>query len=404
MDRRIEELKQENGVRSVLLLEDGIPMYYPTLYVSMKLRHISVSRQRNILYCIEVLFNWCQCEGIDLEARFKLDNHLSEMEVLQLLDFCAWTVDTQKRLMSGVRLLPNAYQQVSRDMASQRIHAIREYLAFLYLRLAQRKDKNDIAKAVSETIISYKPKIKKHTKNTVIALSDEQIDGVTQKLLPGHPDNPWKDKSIQLRNLLIYSILYETGMRRGELAGLYVNDIQNTEISIYRRHNNPLESRKQAPNVKTGERKIPMPESLARLLDVYVMEHRGSIKAAKKHPYLFVSLRRNKGKPMTLNAITEVFKAARSAFPELKGVTPHKLRHHMNYRISNMIDEVYKDATPSEKAAADEEIRPYLMGWASDSKMQETYNKRYNQEQAGKMLVERSNKMNKGKGNAGEEA
>ena len=57
MDRRIEEIKQEDGVRSVLLLEDGIPAYYRTLYGSMKNRHISTSRQRNILYSIEVLFN-----------------------------------------------------------------------------------------------------------------------------------------------------------------------------------------------------------------------------------------------------------------------------------------------------------------------------------------------------------
>lgn len=403
MDRKIVELKQEDGVRSMLLLEDGIPMYYPTLYVSMELRHISVSRQRNILYSIEVLFNWCQSEGIDLEERFKRDEHLHEMEVLQLLDFCAWTVDTQKRLVSGVKLLPSAYKQVSREMASQRIHAIREYLKFLYLRLAQRKDKKDIAEAVSETIHSYKPKIKKHTKTKVIALSDEQIDAITQKLLPGHPDNPWKDERTQLRNLLIFSVLYETGIRRGELAGLYVNDVQNSEVSIYRRHNNPLETRKQAPNAKTGERKIPIPDELARLLDVYVMDHRSEFMAAKRHPFLFVSHRKNKGQPMSLNAIHEVFKAARTAFPELKDLTPHKLRHHMNYRISKMIDDAYADATPSEKAVADEQIRPYIMGWAADSKMQETYNKRYNQEQAGKMLVERANKMNREKGNAGEE-
>ena len=306
--------------------------------------------------------------------------------------------------MKGIKLLPNAYHQISREFSSQRIHAIRDYLSFLYLRLASSKDKNDIAEAVTGAINSYKPKIKKHTKNTVIALSDEQIDTLTEKLLPGHPENPWKDKSVQIRNLVIVSVLYETGIRRGELAGLYVNDVQSTEISIYRRHNNPLETRKQAPNTKTGERTVPIPEALALLLDDYVMEHRGGIKIAKKHPYLFVNHRRNKGKPMTLNAITEVFKAARLALPELKGVQPHILRHHMNYRISRMIDDAYKGATPSEKAAADEQIRPYLMGWASDSKMQENYNKRYNIEKAGEMMVERSNKMNKGKGNASKEA
>lgn len=257
---------------------------------------------------------------------------------------------------------------------------------------------NNVASAVSDTIKSYKPSIKKHTKNETIALTDEQIDAITLKLLPNHPENPWKDKSTQLRNLLIFTVLYETGIRRGELAGLYVQDVQSNTVSVYRRHNNPLETRKQAPNAKTGERSIPIGDDLARLLDLYVMEYRSVFRSAKTHPYLLVNHRRNQGAPMTLRAIDEVFSSARKALPELKGLTPHMLRHHMNYRISNMIEEQYRDDTPSEKATADEQMRPYLMGWSPTSNMQQTYNKRYFQEQAGKMLVQRSNKMN-GKGN-----
>jgi len=395
MTRTIEELKQENGVRCMMMLEDGIPMYYPTLFVSVELRHFSVSRQRNMLYCIEVLFNWCQSEHIDLEELFKRGDHLSENEILRLLDFCSWTVNTQLRVVEGVKLLPSAYEQVSKETAAQRIQAIRSYLNFLYLRLAKRKDKADIARSATQTIKSYKPKLKRHTKNKSVSLSEEQINVIIEKLLPSHPSNPWRDPEIQLRNLLIFSVFYETGMRRGELAGLYVGDVKGAEISIYRRHNNPLETRKQAPSAKTGERTIPIPDHLALLIDEYVLNHRGLIKAAKKHPYLFVSHGRNKGAPLSLNAITEVFKVARKAYPALKDITPHDLRHHMNYRISMMIDNEYKDALPADKAIADQEVRSYLMGWSPDGKMQETYNKRYSIEKAGEMLVKRSNKLSK---------
>lgn len=402
MERTVEELKFDNGVRRMLLLEDGIPIYYPTLYISTKHRGTSASRQRNILYSIEILLNWCRLEEIDLEARFMCDEHLVENELFLLMDFCAWSADTQRHLMNGVKLLPKAYRQVSREMASQRIHAIRDYLSFLYIRLAQGENKKSVASAVSDTILSYKPKIKKHTKNETVALTDEQIDAITQKLLPEHPENPWKDTVTRLRNLLIFYVFYETGIRRGELAGLYVNDVQNNSISVYRRHNNPLETRRRAPNAKTGERTVPIPEEVSRLLDKYVMEYRNKFSAAKKHPYLFISHRKNKGQPMTLRAIDEVFNSARKALPELNGLTSHKLRHHMNYRISEMINKEYQDATSFEKAAVDEQVRPYLMGWSPTSKMQETYNKRYNQEQAGKILAERANKMNnKESGNAG---
>ncbi|MEW8019590.1 MAG: hypothetical protein G8D58_02200, partial [gamma proteobacterium symbiont of Phacoides pectinatus] len=238
MGQSIEELRREDGVRCVLLMEDGLPMYYPTLYTSMKLRHLSVARQRTILNAIKVLLKWCQYEGINLEERFKSGDHLTELEVMRLLDFCAWDADTHDKLLSGVKLLSKAYQQVSNQ--SQRIHAIRDYVSFLYVELARCQNKTQVAKAVSNTINSYTPKTKKYTKNSVIALSDEQLTTITEKLMPDHPENPWKAPSIQLRNLLIFSVLYETGMRRGELAGLYVDDVKGNEISIYRRHNNPL--------------------------------------------------------------------------------------------------------------------------------------------------------------------
>lgn len=395
MDRRIEELKQENGVRIALLSKDGIPIYYPTLFVSMELKRVSTSRQRSMLYAIEVLLNWCELENINLEERFKQGIHLNELEIRQLIDFCAWNVETQTKLINGSKLLPNSYQQVSRHMSYDRIHTIRKYLSFLYLRLAKNKDKESLTKSIDKTFKSYKPSIKKHQKNKIVSISNEQIDAIINKLLPDHPENPWTDKTIQLRNLLIFTVFYETGIRRGELAGLYVSDIKGSELSIYRRHNNPLETRSQAPNTKTAERTIPIPDSLAVVLDDYIMNHRSSIKAAKKHPYLFVSHRRNKGNAMSLNAINEVFKTARSALPELKDITPHKLRHHMNYRISEMIDREYENASPADKAQIDEDTRSYLMGWSPNGNMQQTYNKRYFIKKAGEMILGRSEKLNK---------
>ena len=149
MERTVEELKFENGVRRMLLLEDGIPIYYSTLYISRKHRNTSVSRQRSILYNIEVLLNWCRLEKINLEARFTSDVHLTESEIFRLLDFCMWSADTQKSLVNGARLLPKAYVQVSRKVAFQRIHSIREYLKFLYLCLAQGNDKEDVVFGVN---------------------------------------------------------------------------------------------------------------------------------------------------------------------------------------------------------------------------------------------------------------
>jgi site-specific recombinase XerD len=39
------------------------------------------------------------------------------------------------------------------------------------------------------------------------------------------PDNPYKNQSIRKRNELMFDVMYNTGMRAGEVLGLYISDI-----------------------------------------------------------------------------------------------------------------------------------------------------------------------------------
>ena len=397
MPYSIVQLKFENGIRRSILLENEFPSYYPTLYVSRKMKNLSVNRQRNFLNSIRVLFDWLNYEKINIEKRFQENKPLTEIEIFRLLDFLAWDSKTRYKIMKNVKMLSTAYKQIKKETYYNRTIDVKNYIGFLYIELARNKNKLLIESGMINTIDSYKPKIKKYTKNTIRSITDEQLGIIFENLMPDAIENPWTDPALRLRNLIIINLLYETGIRKGELAALYIADINISEntVGIYRRQNNPLEKRMDAPSVKTGERTIPIPDGLVSIINHYILMHRSVIKQAKKHPYLLISHKRNKGSPMTLRAISEVFVKLHTKFPELKGLSSHDFRHHMNYRISKMISENFADKTPEDKAIMDEQVRPHIMGHSPNSNMQEIYNKRYYVEEANRMLIERSKYLGK---------
>lgn len=390
-----------DGTRRGCISENGFLMYYPNLFVTSNMRHKSKNTQIGFLHNLKVLFQWLSYEGIELESRFVRNDHLSETEIHRLVNFCGWSAGTHQKMLShSVSLHPKTYRQISRDAYHQRVTAIRKYLEWLCSQLAtdriQLQEENT---RVNATMRSLAPRLKNHTKNDVVKVNESQIKIITEKLMPGHPENPWPSESLQYRNLLVFHILLETGVRRGELLGLYVSDLEDNTISVVRRHNNPLDIRTQQPNAKTGERTIPIPQELTAVAYEYVVNFRGAHRKAKKHPYLLVSHKGagGAGEALSISAIDYIFRTARKAFPELKDLSAHSLRHHMNYRISKLIDEKYKHFSPEDRAIKDQEMRSYLMGWSPYGTQQARYNKRYNVEEAGKAMVERADQYEKSK-------
>ncbi|WP_241392779.1 site-specific integrase [Pseudomonas chlororaphis] len=89
----------------------------------------------------------------------------------------------------------------------------------------------------------------------------------------------------------MFSILRITGLRRGELLNLKVEDIDfgmNT-IKVGRRPDSKGDARAYQSVAKTRERVIPLIPELADQIYSYVLSHRRKVPGAKKHGYLFVT-------------------------------------------------------------------------------------------------------------------
>lgn len=395
----VRMMRFESGERISLPFMDGIPVFYPTYFVTRRLRSKTTSTQSNQLRELRVLAYWEIDSGISVIDRLKSDQPFADIEIQSLVDFTGYSLETIRKIHSKARILKTGYSYVDNEVKRFRLKTISAYIEFLYTLVSTAADRDRQAQALKAKIKSYIPKRRSHlSKGEEKALTDEQIDVLLEKLKPGHPENPFAIEAIQLRNLAMLHVLYETGIRKGELLGLYVEDIDFNEgkVKIRRRHHDPRDPRTYQPNQKTKERDIPIPEGLLEVLWCYVMEVRGRSKVAKKHPVLFVGHHgSDEGKALSAAGCQYIFTQFLHAFPVMKGTHAHLLRHHMNYRLSGMLENIegWEGMSPEERMRLDETVRADLMGWKPDGSMQALYNKRYHKEVANKAMAERSDSL-----------
>lgn len=114
-----------------------------------------------------------------------------------------------------------------------------------------------------------------------------------------------------LRDYMIFTMLLETGMRRGEIANLKEEHVMFGTRTIY------------IPDGKTGSRTISMTPQLADLVKTYL--RRRSHSHLAKSPYLFPSKTRA-DKPTDAQYISQIFRRAKKRIG-LPNITPHTLRH-----------------------------------------------------------------------------
>ncbi|WP_161569407.1 tyrosine-type recombinase/integrase [Alteromonas portus] len=390
-------IKMQNGLRVPVLLENGIPHFYSTLHISREFLNTSHNTKKNVLECIRLFIQWLKNQDIQIEQRLAEGNFLNQVELERLLDFLNYDKPTISNLCSGVAIHPRSYKFVSVKTYRNRAASIKNYLKFLYRFLSSSEERKQAEIDLDAFIKTRQPRDNSYKKiKEEKAISDKILSLLFNAIEPSSSDNPWtSDLGIRVRNQLIVCLLYETGIRRGELLGIRISDInfQSNQLAVKRRHDALDDSRLSQPNTKTRERNIPLSDSLIDLMHEYVSKHRGVSKRAKRHELLFVSHKRNKGEPLSLQSLNLVFRTLNRKVEDLSGLHPHLFRHHMNYKISKLIDEKFSHLGAEDKAATDAQIRSYHMGWSSTGNSQEHYNKRYAREKANEALRNRDIKL-----------
>lgn len=425
---RVQSLRLQSGERLPVLLDSntGIPLWDPTLFVLKELRAVNLASNtlqqatRAVMVAHQVLDHL----GVDLTERLSQGRILEVGEIDALTHLAGLRQEsldallvravkpTKKRSrvisMEKVRMrTPSADEQqafVETETKGIRLMYIRDYIAWLtsgkLLKLDPLHPMYPALAATAQLVVGrLSERIPSPPRHNEVGrrqgLSKEVRERVIEVTDPDSPENPWKNRHVRIRNQLIFRWLLGLGLRKGELLGVRLNDInlRSNEVLIARRADDPLEMRKDAPNTKTSDRLLVLEEGLANLTRTYILGLRKEIGNARLHPNLFVAT--GTGKPLTKSALGKLFIELRRKVPGLpEELSPHVLRHTWNDGFSELMDK--RGVAPEEE----EKMRKRQMGWSDSSKMAALYTRRHTQRKTDEASLEMQAKAfgNKKKG------
>lgn len=412
-----------NGERLPMIVDraTGLPLFHPTLFVVTQLR--SRNRASNTLEqalrAILILLHRTALGGIDLLERFRALRFLTLAEVDALAREVReplWRVVSQphenasyrqrRHQRPGLEVLRGAAYAVSIDgvdpsFAATRLRYIRDYLGWLALYHMQGIPRGDarfdraeasrlqmletisarIPPSVSRNIVDAREGLPSAARKEIYALVD-----------PTSNNNPWDDLRVRRRNQVIVLWADQLGLRRGELLGVRVEDINfaKQEVLIRRRADDKDDPRARQPNAKTRDRVLPLSAELAELTHRYILDVRSQQRGARRHTLLFVELRT--GAPLSMSAMTKIYLAIRDRTSnELQKLTWHVFRHTWNDRFSESMEE--RKIEPD----VEQKYRAYLMGWSEHSGTAARYTRRYTRARAMQVSLELQGELVAGK-------
>lgn len=428
------EKKVSNDNQIILLfdLDSSCPCMYPMLYMMKSLRFQSVSTQHADLIAIKFWYKfWYEKFSTSFCESFFSTSYNFEIIQDEIDNFITYLEDNKKVEENIIKLRNN--KNVNYTTIGHRVRSFLKFYSFLideYLTIKSqpqltiqeiRKIKENLSKYMTKKkkILNKFSKSNKTIKSEINylfkSMNQEMIKGLYLIISPNNSIkyndlNPFKSKSVQLRNFLIIHLMLNYGLRVGELMLLTTKSIkksiQNHNFSlIITNTDDEFDERSKKPNIKNeySYRVIKLQERDYKILKIYMDE----IRQETPSQILFTSL-----KPpysaLSYASIRKIFDQLdvslkflipecfdNSNYDSIERLTPHVCRHSWAYMTLNYSFNKYKKEnknfldirTASQEALnkAQEDLRA-IGGWSPASSMPVHYGKRF--------IVERANHSN----------
>ena len=338
---------------------------------------------------IAIARQWARANGLSLEARMAAGAGLEVREIESLsrtLRTARLAKPADGRGRSNVLPFPGSGDRRTRrasrtpnPMLAPQTGANRVGFVAGYLEWLASHSRADGARSrlrgTVEALNARSRVRRRRTSHPRKGLSAEQRERLFAVVDPSSPENPFKSDAARYRNLAVVACLDQSGMRRGEIAGLKIGDVdfRKLTIAIHRRPPDPRDPRREKPRTKTNARLVPIRAELADILFDYISVWRRAEPGARMHGYLFVSHGGTRpGAPLSPRSLGKIFDALQLGFD----LHAHMLRHTWNDRFSAAVDRK-ADSGGQTAGATEERIRNFLMGWSASSKMAEGYSRRH---------------------------
>ncbi|MCU5582981.1 site-specific integrase [Bacillus toyonensis] len=314
---RVQEVRLESGKRYLLVNEDGIPVMPVAKYLKyLDVTGKSSNTQKTYCYALKQYFLYLHKTGKDYR----------EIGLEDLAEFVAWlrspyesinitpltplqAKKTERTVNLTVTTVTNFYdylyrnEELPRDMVEKLMRQVftggrTRYKSFLHHVNYDKPSIRNILKV-------------KEPRKRIQTLTKEDVHRVL-------------NATRNIRDTFLIRLLFETGLRIGEVLSLFLEDFI---FDHGKGHRIRLKNRGELENgakLKTGEREIFVSQTLMDLYDDYLYEVIDEFDMGTN--FVFVKLRgKNAGKPMTYSDVEALFKRLRQKTG--LGVHPHLFRH-----------------------------------------------------------------------------
>jgi len=395
-------------------LRTGVPLFDPTVYTMTEFRgrNRASATIEQVLRALKVFVLFCEQYQINLGERMQRGQLLELGELDALVQICrlpladvelhANASSTESRPVTAsletyrARAKKSA-REVAGDSAGIRIRYIRQFVNWLtdkcLLSLSAQHPSRARLLSTKEIVISaFDARVPtgkgRNKSNNRKALDKDMQDRLWEIIDVNSAENPWVGRHTRIRNELIVRWFMGLGIRRGELLGVTVRNVnfRANEVFIARRADDKGDPRGVQPNAKTLDRFLPISDDLSRRTREYILDERSRYPAAGRHPFLLVA---NGGRPLSLRGLNEISIVLREKHPDLPIIFPHLCRHTHNFNFSEIADELGIDPEREKKT------RSQIMGWSETSKSAETYTRREIERKARDASLKIRNKMMK---------
>lgn len=343
----------------------GLPRYCATIWIDVLKGHLAPSTRDKYVSAARALYQQAESmvPPIDLDAALMAPN-FPEIEAVLSANLLTRQADHDLRRWKlscsfVFSILKNIVGSDSQDMAQR--------LRFMRQRFSQ---------------LSVRPRIPSSRVRAIPALALEDLYDVFH---PESDRNPFRMDTLKWRNFVMFILLVQLGLRKGEILSLSVDalrdqvDLRTGEVKRWidvSRADQATDPRARRPRMKTvhAVRQLPVSLTLSAILDTYVGQYRGDV----DHGFLLSS---SEGQPLALSSVDHVIRTAhqhmsQDAQAALKYEGVDRLSAHAFRHTAAVIRLQHFMEAGMEQDEALHRLRPFF-GWSRSSEMPFLYARAY---------------------------
>lgn len=392
---QVRRVRLAPGIVFPTLVRDGLQVYETSWWAIDELSPGSRGSAPNTiqakLRAVAHWFVWAENNGFDWVNAVRSGSFMSAKTIDKVLKWMQLEVD-----LSGLERTKRL--RIAPHTSSARTKFLHQYLKWYANRLIEAMAPSEHKLVVKAAFIEWGsawqtlagkafPRDAPERPPEVI-LDDQQRELFRRVIRPGDPGNPWRARA-QARNYALLMLLYEHGLRIGDVMKLRMDDVQIEKglFTIAERTADFLEVRVLPPDSKRrGRTKRTLrftPDSL-EAMQMWLGERsrRDIWPRATQNAFVFLSHWKSRSKALALRRPGQLFHDLCRAFPKMRSKTgqilqvgfsddyfhPHALRHDCAVRYV-----LGYHAKHGEWNLQGAESMRKLFGWAKDSRQPAYY-------------------------------